>query len=412
MPSSTSNSDRLARNAAALRRFVTVFALLGVALFLAGEAGLRLGGIDYFNSGTPDMDLGWSNRPEAEGWFRKENPAGVYVRINRYGMNDIMHSEAKPPGVYRVAVLGNSYTEAFHVPREEAYWHVLEQQLNRCLPPGRQRVEVLNFGVSGYGTAQSLLLLEKRVWAFSPDLVILGFLTGGDVWYNHRELQKMDQAPYFTLRDGKLTLDDSFRSMIKTGRLRQAQFAIERYSRTLQWATSSRQQFRQMLFDVLQSARGAATTIASDPSAVVKPTDLVYRAPDSSPAGKIWNEAWAVTEALIAGLDAACRRKGVRFHLVTLTNPIQVHPELNERETFRKALGVEDLFYPDRRLQSFARSKGIAVTTLAPEMAGRALKDKVYLHGFEGGELGKGHWNPMGNRWVGEVIGRHICEQP
>ncbi len=409
MHSSTSSSDR-ARNAAALWRFTRTLAVLVVVAIVGAEAGLRLAGIDYFSFGTPDPDLGWGNRPNAEGWFRKENPAGVYVRLNSYGMNDKEHPAAKPVGVYRVAVLGNSYTEAFQVPNDQAYWRIAEQEMRRCAPAGKT-VEVLNFGVSGYGTAQDLILLEKKVLAFQPDLVILGFLTGGDVWYNHRKLQKMDQAPYYVLRDGKLTLDDSFRAMIRTGRLRQLQFTAERYSRALQWLTNSRNAFRQLLFETLQNARGGAAAKASTES-TVKPTDLVYRPPDDTEQGRVWGEAWQVTEALIAEMDAVCKRKGVAFRLVTLTNDKQVHPDPAQREKLRVALGVPDLFYPDRRLREFATARGIDVQTLAPEIAERAAREKVFLHGFEGGELGLGvgHWNADGNRWIGEAVGRRMCQ--
>lgn len=413
MHSSTFSSDPVRQrqtNLAAVRRLALSLTVLALAAFAVTEAGLRLAGVSYFNFGTPDADLGWGNRPYAEGIFRKENPAGVHIRINSYGSNDSEHTTVKPDGVFRVAVLGNSYTEAFHVPNEQAYWHVMEQTLNQCLPPGKTRVEVLNFGVSGYGTAQNLILLEKRVWAFQPDLVILGFLTGGDVWYNHRKLQNMDQAPYFVLRHGRLELDDSFRSVVSTGKWRQVQFFMERHLRTLQWATHARAAFRQFQFDVLQSGRGVAAAPAEEP--LVKPTDMVYREPASTPEGRIWAEAWEVTEALLVEMDAACRRKGAGFVLVTLTNAAQVHPEEAVREKFRRALGVTDLFYPDRRLHDFAAAHGISVITLAPQMAGRAAREKVYLHGFAGGEPGAGHWNATGNRWVGEAIGKELCEKP
>jgi hypothetical protein len=409
MHSSTSSSETWAANLTAVRRFSVTVAVLAVAAFAVGELLLRLAGVSYFNFGTPDIDLGWGNRPYAEGWFRKENPAGVYIRINSYGANDREHTAAKDPDVFRVAVLGNSYTEAFHVPNEQAYWNVMGQQMRRCLPPGKRRIEVLNFGVSGYGTAQSLIQLEKKVWAFQPDLVVLGFLTGSDVWYNHRQLQKMDQAPYFVLRDGKLVLDDAFQSMIYMGLGRRIQFAVERHVRMVQWLTNSRSWFRQMQFDILQTARGA--DVGKQAESLVKPTDMIYRMPDTTETGRIWAEAWEVTEALLVEMAASCRRHGAEFQLVTLTNPAQVHPETQRREQLARAIGVEDLFYPDRRLAAFGQKAGIPVITLAPELSARASQEKVFLHGFPDGELGAGHWNETGNRWVGESIGRQWCKR-
>lgn len=409
MHSSTSSSEKRAANLTAVRRFAVTLAALALAAFAAGEILLRLAGVSYFNFGTPDIDLGWGNRPYAEGWFRKENPAGVYIRINSYGANDREYTPAKDPDTFRVAVLGNSYTEAFHVPNEQAYWNVMGQEMSRCLPPGKRRVEVLNFGVSGYGTAQDLIQLEKKVWAFQPDLVVLGFLTGSDVWYNHRKLQKMDQAPYYVLRDGKLVLDDAFKSMIYMGLGRRIQFAVERHVRMVQWLTNSRSGFRQLQFDILQAARGTAA--GKQAESLVKPTDLVYRPPDTSETGRIWAEAWEVTEALLAEMAASCRRHGAEFQVVTLTNPAQVHPDTRQRAELARALGVEDLFYPDRRLAAFGEKAGIPVITLAPALAERAARERVFLHGFPGGDLGAGHWNETGNRWVGEAIGRQWCER-
>src|ERR1700687_3491778 len=98
---------------------------LGVILavgVVALEIAMRLAGISFPDFGLPDQDRGWALRPNAEGWVRAENKAGVYVKINSQGLRDREHSIAKPPGTFRVAVLGNSYTEAFQVPIEQTYW--------------------------------------------------------------------------------------------------------------------------------------------------------------------------------------------------------------------------------------------------------------------------------------------------
>ncbi len=74
-----------------------------------------------------------------------------------------------------------------------------------------QTVEVINFGVSGYGTAQELLTLREKVWKYSPDLVLLAITTNNDITDNSRALKRTDDVPYFVFQDNKLTLDDSFK---------------------------------------------------------------------------------------------------------------------------------------------------------------------------------------------------------
>ena len=57
-------------------------------------------------------------------------------------------------------MLGDSYTEALQVSLEETFTWRLEASLNKELA-GRKKVEVLNMGVSGYGTTEEYQLLLK-----------------------------------------------------------------------------------------------------------------------------------------------------------------------------------------------------------------------------------------------------------
>ncbi len=92
---------------------------------------------------------------------------------------------------------------------------------------------MLNFGVSGFGTAQELLLLRDRVLAYHPDLVVLAFLTGNDIVDNSRALTSDPRRPYFVMNSGRLALDDSFRT--RAGYVRErVLFALVRWSRMRQ----------------------------------------------------------------------------------------------------------------------------------------------------------------------------------
>ncbi len=103
----------------------------GLAVGLAIiEAALRLSGFSHFNPYIVDHEVGFSLRPNAEGWWRKEGL--TYVRINSQGLRDREHAIAKPRDTIRIAVLGDSFAEAFQVPRENAFWAVMEQKLSGC----------------------------------------------------------------------------------------------------------------------------------------------------------------------------------------------------------------------------------------------------------------------------------------
>src|SRR5438552_6464522 len=175
---------------------------------LALEVIMRLAGFTYPVLYRPDPFCGSALRESAEGWYRGETQN--YIWINRAGLRDREHQEAKPAGTFRIAVLGDSYAEAFQVPMERTFWWILQEELSRDSRFASLRFEVINFGVGGYGTAQELQILRHRVWAYSPDMILLAFLTGNDIRNNSRALERDDRIPYFVHQGKDLVLDDRF----------------------------------------------------------------------------------------------------------------------------------------------------------------------------------------------------------
>ncbi|HWS52563.1 MAG TPA: SGNH/GDSL hydrolase family protein, partial [Pyrinomonadaceae bacterium] len=184
---------------------------LGVAAgLLIFEVFLRAAGYTYPLFYEPDESRGWALAPGVEGWYRKEGEA--YVRVNGDGLRDREHAKQKRPGVVRVALLGDSYAEALQVAQEAAFWSVAESRLrSSCGALAGREVEFVNFGVSGYGTAQELFTLRERVWPYAPDVVLLAVTTNNDLTDNTRALKGTNEIPYFVLRGDRLVLDDSFR---------------------------------------------------------------------------------------------------------------------------------------------------------------------------------------------------------
>ena len=83
---------------------------------------------------------------------------------------------AKPPGTFRIAVLGYSIAAAHPIQfaGKPAFPDVLEAELNHLATNGTP-YEVLNFGTDGYGSLQEARLLETRVAPFASDLVIVAY---------------------------------------------------------------------------------------------------------------------------------------------------------------------------------------------------------------------------------------------
>jgi hypothetical protein len=103
------------------------------------------------------------------GWF-----AGVPVRINNLGFRDRQDYDlAKPPGTFRILVLGDSVTFGHGSHFETTYPYLLEQRLEEWRPSTNW--QVWNLGVPGYNTRQELRYLQEVGATFEPDLVIVGF---------------------------------------------------------------------------------------------------------------------------------------------------------------------------------------------------------------------------------------------
>ena len=111
-------------------------------------------------------------------------------RINSDGMRDHEHPVAKPPGVFRIACLGDSITYGFGVPTRSSYPARLEDRLNSKAGPG-VRFEVLNFGVTGYNITQSIENLRARGLKYRPDLVIYQYCLNDPQQYSS-ELENLE----------------------------------------------------------------------------------------------------------------------------------------------------------------------------------------------------------------------------
>ncbi|NWF39486.1 SGNH/GDSL hydrolase family protein [Mariprofundus sp. NF] len=350
---------------------------------------------------SPDHS-GAMHRPNAHGWHRSEGI--TYIRINSAGLRDREHSILKADNTYRIAIIGDSYAEALQVEIEETFWSKLESLLQQNSFADGKKIEVINFGVSGYGTADELLALQSRVWSYSPDMVLLAFLTGNDIRNNSKALEPRQDKPFWVIEGGKLIYDDSFLK---------SEFYKKRTSelwRTLQ-KLSDHIRVLQLLRFVKDNLFPSTTLSESESNGLSIEAgidDAIY----SEPKTKVWIEAWQVTEALIAKVNQEVQKHKARFLLVCLSNSAQVYPAPDERKKLMEKLGVSDLFYPDKRIYELGEALGIEVLLLAPFLQKVADEKKVHLHGFDNTKLGVGHWNKLGHSEAASVISDYLLHKP
>lgn len=110
-----------------------------------------------------DPVLGWSIRPNAVA--EKE---GITYSSNSIGIRSLREYDlTKPENVTRIAAFGPSFTFADEAP-DHLTWAALMEQ-------ARPDLEVMNWGVGGYGTDQAFLRYQTQGIAYKPDIVLIGY---------------------------------------------------------------------------------------------------------------------------------------------------------------------------------------------------------------------------------------------
>lgn len=113
----------------------------------------------------------WIQKPNAQYTYRRQE-FETQITYNSAGLRDYEYTLEKPEGSFRIAVLGDSFTEAREVPLASSYPKLLEKRLNASL--SRQKYEVINFGAVRYGTDQYLIRLKEQALTYKPDLILVG----------------------------------------------------------------------------------------------------------------------------------------------------------------------------------------------------------------------------------------------
>lgn len=92
---------------------------------------------------------------------------------NSLALRDREYSLEKPANTFRIALLGGSVEMGAGVRTEETFENLLEDYLNQQnLIEGYDRVEILNFAISGNHLFQNVFMCERRVVEFQPDAIL------------------------------------------------------------------------------------------------------------------------------------------------------------------------------------------------------------------------------------------------
>ncbi len=326
--------------------------LLITALGILSLEGLfRVCGVGGSEFLEPDAVLGCHQLAGKQVTWRLEGYSND--RLSLAGRRDILHSLAKPAGVKRIAVLGDSATEGLQVPLTDTYCRVLDHLLNTNSKPAP--FEVLNFGCSSYSTGQQVLQFEKDVTAYKPDITVLLYVRGAALQNCYNPYKRAaEPRPYFYMDNkGALQQDNSILIEQATGLKPHAVLDfLRRHSRI--YGVFSQANLALSIHEKLYNKmRGWTTSLASkfQPKAASRSTRLFYPQQD----------VWPVTKALLHRLNKDCQAAGSPLIVMIFPNTIG-DPIL--------AVQIADL-------NSFSKQEGFGLLDLTP--AFKANKDPSSL---------------------------------
>lgn len=302
-------------------------------------------------------------RPDANVLVKRHRISGrdVAIETNALGYRHGPVAIPKPPGTFRVLVLGDSITFGGYLPADEVYVAFIETPLRARM--GDRPVEVINAGVGDIGIREEVDILEETGLGTSPDVVVVGFYLN-------------DSRPPQGFPD----------ELGAPGWLRRHSVLAETVYQRLklhQWLTASgASRFEWIPFVETLDWRQRPSAFA----------ELASRA--RYDWGAAWEpESWTAVARDLDRLATLARTHDFDVLLAAFPVVFQVYAGFLE-ET------------PQRRLATLAATRGFGFVDVLPALRARAAATPAAPLFYD-----QCHPGPEANRLYGELIGRAIVEQ-
>ena len=349
--------------------------------------------------------------PNSKGVWSREGFSKV--EINSKGWNDYERNYEKKEKIIRIAVVGDSFIEAFQVDKSNAVGSVMELWLNNNCDSisNDYTFEVLSFGASGWGTSQMYLTIRDEVILYKPDYVVLAFFPGNDLKNNIYELELNPYRPYFELKNDDLVLS---RSPIIESNLKREIYRFVRDNLiivqliresivNIYWQTS--------LEDKIKETHSNIESMNDYEKKLKLIEDATWG--NSLDSNFVMN-AWELLESMLLKTS-----KDLAIHNSELITLIVSRSEIVDYEEdyvgkMAKSNNISNIFYPEDRLENFGKQNNIPIISISRYMSDFNWSKKIGVtkfHGFKSSDsLGTGHWNENGHKFTGEIVGEKICQ--
>jgi len=346
--------------------------------------------------------LGWRHTPNAS-FELVRSEYQITERFNSRGVRGPEYSLDKPPGEYRIVIIGDSFAEGITVNFDMLFSEVMKRRLNMA---GEQRFEVINLGVAGYSTDQQLLLYRTEGKRYHPDLTIL-MVYDNDIWFNAQMYYTMagrGSKPLFQLVNGELNLtttpvpresvEEASANRDSSSRLGRIKSALNEYSHVYRWVRT-----RVRNTASLQSLFVSLGIMDANSRTSIPLQYGIYKRAYSPET----QYAWTMTKALIAELKKEVESADSKF--VVFHAPFNATIRTEYWTRFKQNYGVTDIEWSASRvneeLESVLEQLDIEFLNPVESLRRSAVRERVH---FERDP----HWNENGNRVVGELMAEYV----
>lgn len=296
------------------------------------------------------------NIPDAS--YKHRTPEYVVeLNTNSQGIRDSREFDpAKSDETARVVLLGDSFAIGYGVNYEESVPALLEARLAQEL---KRPVEIINLGVSGFGTAEELIALQERGWQYEPDLVLVYWHAGDPADNVRSNLFKLKE-------EGLVRSNDSYLPAVE---IREFLFSFSAY----RWIAEHSHFYSWVRDFAGKHVKSLLETMRSAPEPIVRQEGIPQRI--------------KLTLALLERIRTEARSHGAGMLILEI--PVRV-----DRTTFKSTFPSEA-----------AESLGFAFDVVNPTPAFQEHEGKkIYW------EKSHGHWTPLGASCVAAELADRILE--
>jgi hypothetical protein len=118
-----------------------------------------------------------------------------FARGNSFGFTDRERMSDKPPHIFRIAVLGDSYIWGDGMPYQKIWSHKLEVKLLADY----DSLEIMHWGINGWSTLDEFNFFKEHGKDFEVDLLIIGWVSNDPDVGRMKQVEPGDPAKEYPL---------------------------------------------------------------------------------------------------------------------------------------------------------------------------------------------------------------------